>query len=71
MKGVGLDAIYEDLVRTLGEEAVAHSTAAECVRDTQCAPKTEAVPPEATDGGHGSVDEAILATFGEYPFFSV
>jgi hypothetical protein len=71
MKGVGLDVISEDFVGTLGKEAMVNSTLAECVRDARFAQKTEAVPPEATDGGYGSVDEATLVTFGEYPFFSV
>jgi hypothetical protein len=33
MKGMGLDAIHEDLVRTLGKEAVAYSTVTRCVRN--------------------------------------
>jgi hypothetical protein len=35
MKGMTLDAIYDDLVRTLGKDAVAYSTVTKYARSAQ------------------------------------
>jgi hypothetical protein len=35
MKGMILDDIHDDLVRTLGKDAVAYSTVTKCARSTQ------------------------------------
>jgi hypothetical protein len=70
MKGMGLDAIHEDLVHTLGKSAVAYSAVGKCIPNARFSPKTEAVPPEPTEGEHNPVDEAILAALGEYPVSS-
>jgi hypothetical protein len=71
MKGMRLDAVDEDLVRTLWKEAVAYSNVTKYVRNAPLAPKSEALRPGPADCGHGPVDEVILAAIREYPFFSV
>jgi hypothetical protein len=71
IKGMGLDTAHEDLVRTLGKEAVVYSTVTKYVRNARFAPETEAAMLEPAEGRHGPVDEAILAALGEYPFSSV
>jgi hypothetical protein len=38
MKGMALDAIHEDLVHTLGKDAVAYSTVAKYARSAQFVP---------------------------------
>jgi hypothetical protein len=64
MKGMGLDPIHEDLVRTLGKEAMAYSTVTKDGRNARSAPKTEGVTLESAEGRHGPVGEAILAALG-------
>jgi hypothetical protein len=49
MKGMALDAIHGDLVRTLGKDAVAYSTVTKYARRTQFSGRKEANPPEAPD----------------------
>jgi hypothetical protein len=71
MKGMGLDAFHEYIVRTLRKGAVACSTVIKSVRNARFAPKTEAATLEPAEGQQGPVDEAILTIFGEYPFSSV
>jgi hypothetical protein len=51
--------IHNDLVVTLGEEAIASRTMMECLREAQIAP------------GFDDSDEAILRTLEELPFSSV
>jgi hypothetical protein len=68
---MGLDVIPEDLVHRLGKEAVTCSAVTECVRNARFALKTEVVPRDLVEGGHGPVHEAILAARREYPFSSV
>jgi hypothetical protein len=46
MKGMALDAIYEDLVRLLGEDAIADSTVTKYVRSAWFPPKQDAPPAE-------------------------
>jgi hypothetical protein len=71
MKEVALDGIHDDLVRTLGKDAVAYSTVTKYVRSAQFSGRKEATPPEAPDMERSPVDEAILAALAEFPFSSV
>jgi hypothetical protein len=49
MKGIALDAIHDDLVRTLGKDAVAYSMVTKYTRSAQLSGRKEANPPEAPD----------------------
>jgi hypothetical protein len=49
MKRMALDAIHDDLVRTLGKDAVAYSTVTKYARSAQFSGRNEAIPPEAPD----------------------
>jgi hypothetical protein len=73
MKGMALDAIHNDLVRTLRKDAVAYSTVTKYARNAQFSGRKEATTPEAPDVERRPVDEAILATLAEFrfPFSSV
>jgi hypothetical protein len=71
MKGMALDAIHDDLVRTLGRDAVAYSTMTKYARSAQSSRRKEATPPEAPDMERSPVDEAILTALAEFPFSSV
>jgi hypothetical protein len=42
MKGMGLDAIHDDLVRTLGKDSVAYSTVTKYARSAQFSGEKEA-----------------------------
>jgi hypothetical protein len=65
MKGMALDAIHDDLVRTLGKDAVAYSTMTKYARSAQFSGRKEAIPPDV----EGSpVDEAILTALAEFSF---
>jgi hypothetical protein len=68
MKGMALDAIHDDLVRTLGKDAVACSTATKYGRSAQFSGRKEATLPEAPDVERSLVDEAILTALAEFPF---
>jgi hypothetical protein len=68
MKGMGLDAIHDDLVRMLGKDAVAYSTVTKYARNVQFSGQKEATPPEAPDVERSPVDEAILTALAEFPF---
>jgi hypothetical protein len=68
MKGMALDAIHNDLVRTLGKDAVGHSTVTKYVRSVQFSGRKETIPPEAPDVERSPVDEAILTALAEFPF---
>jgi hypothetical protein len=73
MKGMALDAIHDDLVRTLGKKAVAYSTVAKYACSAQFSGRKEVTPPEAPDVERSFVDEAILTALAEFtfPFSSV
>jgi hypothetical protein len=71
MKGMGLDAIHDDLVRALGKEAVAYSAVTKYARIAQFSGRKEATPPEAPDVERSPVDEVILTALTEFPFSSV
>jgi hypothetical protein len=68
MKGMVFNAIHDDLVRTLGKDAVAYSTVTKWARNAQFSGRKEASPPEAPDMGRSPVDEAILTALAEFPF---
>jgi hypothetical protein len=67
MKGMVLDAIHDDLLRTLEKDAVADSTVTKYARGAQFFGRKEATPPEAPDLERGPVDEAILTALVEFP----
>jgi hypothetical protein len=71
MKGMDLESIYDDLVRTLGKDAVAYSTVTKYARSAQFPGRQEANPPEAPDVERSPVDEAIFMAFAKFPFSSV
>jgi hypothetical protein len=73
MKGMALDAIHDDLVRTLGNDAVAYSTVTKYARSAQFSGRKEGMPPEAPDVERSLIDEAILTVLAEFlfPFSSV
>jgi hypothetical protein len=68
MKGMTLDAIHDDLVRTLGKDAVAYSTVTKSARSAQFSGRKEATPPDAPDVERSPLDEAILTALAEFPF---
>jgi hypothetical protein len=68
MKGMALDAIHDDLVRTLGKDAVTYSMVTKYARSVQFSCRKEATPPEAPDVERSPVGEAILTAFAEFPF---
>jgi hypothetical protein len=71
MKGLALDSIHDDLVRTLGKDGVAYSMVTKYAPSTQFSGRKEATPPEAPDVECSPVDEAILTALAELPFSSV
>jgi hypothetical protein len=68
MKGMALDDIHDDLVRTPGKEALTYSTVTKHARNAQFSGGKEANPPEAPDVEGSPVDEAILTALAEFPF---
>jgi hypothetical protein len=68
MKGMGLDANHDDLVRALGKDAVADSTVTKYARCAQFSGRKEATLFEAPDVERSSIDEAILTALAEFPF---
>jgi hypothetical protein len=71
MKGIALDAIHEDLVRVLGENAIAYSTVTTDVRRARFPPKQDAPSAEPMPVETSPVDQAILRALADYPFSSV
>jgi hypothetical protein len=70
---MALDAIHDDLVCTLGKDAVAYSTVTKYAHSTQFSGRKEATSPEAPEVERGLVDEAIITALAEFlfPFSSV
>jgi hypothetical protein len=68
MKRMALDTIHNDLVRTLGKNAVAYSMVTKYVRSAQFSDRKEVTLPEAPDVERIPVDEAILRALVEFPF---
>jgi hypothetical protein len=67
MKWMTLDPIHDDLVHTLGNDAVAYSMVTKYARNTQFSGRREATHPEAPDVEDSPVDEAILTALAEFP----
>jgi hypothetical protein len=67
MKAMALDAIHDNLVRTLGNGAMAYSTVTKYVRSAQFSGRKEATSPEAPDVERSPVNEAILTALAEIP----
>jgi hypothetical protein len=67
MKGMALDAIHDDLVRTLGKDAVAYSMVTKHTHSAQFSSRKEATPTEAPDVERSPVDEAIITALAEFP----
>jgi hypothetical protein len=68
MKGMALDAIHDDLVSTIGKDAVAYSTVTKYARSAQFSGRKEVTPPEVPDVEPSPVDEAIFTALAEFPF---
>jgi hypothetical protein len=68
MKGMALDAIHDDLVRTIGKDVVAHSTVTKYTCSAQFSGRKETSPPEAPDVERSPVGDAILTALAEFPF---
>jgi hypothetical protein len=68
MKGMALDAIHDDLVRTLAKDVVIYSTVTKYARSAQFSSRKEAIPPEAPDVERSPIDEAVLTALDEFPF---
>jgi hypothetical protein len=70
MKWMALDAIHDDLVRTLGKDAVAYSTVTKYACRAQFSGRKEATPLEAPDKDveRNPVDEAIRTALAEFSF---
>jgi hypothetical protein len=68
MKRVILDAIHDDLVCTLGKDAVAYSMVTKYARSAQFSGRKEAIPPEGPEVERSPVNEAILTALAEFPF---
>jgi hypothetical protein len=71
MKGMVLDVNHDDLVRTLGKNAVTYSTVTKYARSAQLSGRKEATPPEAPDVECSPVNEQMLTAVAEFPFSSV
>jgi hypothetical protein len=68
MKGMALDAIDDDLLRTLGKDAVTYSTVTEYARSAQFSGRKEDTHPKTPAVERSSADEAILTALAEFPF---
>jgi hypothetical protein len=68
MKCMALDAIHDDLVHTLGKDAVTYSTVTKYIHSAQFSGRKEATPPEAPDVECSPVDETIFTALAEFPF---
>jgi hypothetical protein len=68
MKGMGLNAIHDDLVRTLGKDAVAYSMVIKYIHSVQFSKPKRTTPPETPDVERSPVDEAIFTALVEFQF---
>jgi hypothetical protein len=71
MRGMSLDAIHEDLMRVLGENAAAYSTVTKYVHSERFPPKNDGPPSEPISVEPGPVEQAISTALADYPFSSV
>jgi hypothetical protein len=65
---MAVDVIRDDLVCTLGKDAVTDLTVTKYACSAQFSGRKEATPPEAPDMEYRPVDEAILTALAEFPF---
>jgi hypothetical protein len=70
-KGMPLDAAHDDLVHTLGAEAMASSTVTECARSANFVFKKDVPSDEPATIESSLVDDAVLTALAEPPFSSV
>jgi hypothetical protein len=68
MKGMVLDAIHNDLVCTLGRDAVAYPTVTKFARSARFSGREEAAPADSPDVERSPVNEAILTALARFPF---
>jgi hypothetical protein len=71
MRGMLLDAIHEDLMHVLGENAVACSTVTKYVRREKFPPKNDGPPSDPISVEPRPVDQPILTGLADDPFSSV
>jgi hypothetical protein len=71
MKGISLDAIHEDLVRTLCTDAVTDSMVTKYARSAKFSPKKGRPSSEPPVVESSLVDDAILAALADCPFSSI
>jgi hypothetical protein len=68
MRGMWLEAIHEDLMRVLEENAVAYSMVTKYVHSGKFAPKNDGPPSEPISVEPGPVDQTILTALADEPF---
>jgi hypothetical protein len=68
MSGMSLDAIHEDLMCVLGENAVASSTVPKYVRSGEFPPNNDGPPSEPITVEPGPVDQATSIALADYTF---
>jgi hypothetical protein len=71
MKGMSLDVIHENLVRTLGTDAVTYSTVTKYARSVKFSPKKDRPSSEPSVVESSAVDDTILAALADYPLSSI
>jgi hypothetical protein len=71
MRGMLLDGIHEDLMRVLGENAVASSTVTKYVHSEKFFPKNDGPPSQPMSVEPGPVDQVILTALADCQFSSV
>jgi hypothetical protein len=71
MRGMSLDAIHEDLIRVLWDNAVAYSTVTKYVHSEKFPPKNDGPPSDPIRVEPGPVDQAILTALADDAFSSV
>jgi hypothetical protein len=71
MKRLSTEAVHQNLVVTLGPEAIAYSTVMWYLRTPKFVGQNEGAYDEAELMGIDQVDEAIMKDFGDNPFSSM
>jgi hypothetical protein len=71
LKGISARSIHQDLVATLGGDAMASSTVPRYIHNAHCSPSSQTAAPIAVPSGLNDSDEAILSALDENPFASV
>jgi hypothetical protein len=71
MRGMSLDAIHEDLMRVLRENAVAYSTVTKYARSEKFPPKNDGLPSQPMTVEPSPVDQAISTAPADDPSSSV